>query len=238
MTLFAKAYSPETDEKTKFEGIVNALSSDDAAKALKMFIERKVSLETLLKLEADFYSNVVRLFSKIDKSLHKEFVKIVDYEYTAYKKEGIDKFLEMMTYFESDESVKKAGLSLKKRSVFRIYASLYGLDVDSIRDAIKYLVKKEEDRQDKMRYLSKPVYKFSLWAVSIIYMLACVMFILKSDIARIFIMFFGIVKIAFLLTVPISVLNFVVGLIVLLSIAAICLSFVSMYIVGLRPKKV
>jgi predicted hydrolase (HD superfamily) len=236
-TSFVKIYTPNADDKAKFESIVNALASEDAAKVLKMFIQDKVSIETLLKLEADFYTSAVKLFAKIDKKHQLSFIKTVDYEYTEYKKEGIDKFIEIMSYLETDENVKKAGLSLKNSTTFNTYSAIFGIDEDSIRAAIKYLIKKEEDRQEKMRYLNKPIYKLSLWIVTAIYILACVMFILKSDIARVFVMFFGIVKIAYLLTVPISVLSFVVGLIVLLSIAAIALSFVSMYIVELRPKK-
>ncbi len=233
--LFKSKYSPNKDDVNKFQEIVNSLSSDEHGKLMKSIIDKGISIDKILNFNNEFFTGLSSLMSKLNKEQKEVIFQVLNNEYSEYTNEGMQNIANVISFYKS-ENAKKLKHKLDN-SLLKSYASIFGHREDNVSAAIKYLVTKEIDLQSKMRYLERPVYKIISYLVTIIFLLASIAFIFKMELSRIFIMFFGIIKILFLFTVPIVVFHGITGLVVLLSIISIVLTFVSMYIVDLRIKK-
>ncbi len=233
--LFTSNYSPNKDDLKKFQDIVSGLSSDEYGKLMKQIISKDVSIDKILFYNNDFFQGLSALLPKLNKGQKEIIFEVLSNEHAEFSQESMQNIAKVVEFYKSDNAKKlkhKLGNTL-----FKSYASLFGNKQDNISAAIKYLVSKELDLQNKMRYLSKPLYKIFSHIITIGFLLACIGFIFTMEISRIFIMFFGIIKILFLLTIPIAAFHGITGLVVLFSIVAIVLTFVSMYIVDLRVPK-
>ncbi len=235
-TLFKKNYNPNDDEVNKFKSNIDGLAGDEHANLLKGFIAAKVRIDQILRLDNELLKSITEFFAVLTDAQKKLFInEIFGARFAEFKADGLQKAKAIVEYANSEEA-KNLKFKLTDDK-FILLVSIYGHDDDNIRSALKYLVEKEIKDQHRMRFTEKTTYKMASWIITAIYLLALVMFILRFDLSRAFIMLFGIVKLFFLFTVPIIFLGGVTVLIVILSIIAIILSFISMYIVDLRLKE-
>jgi hypothetical protein len=201
---------------------------------MKTLLQEDVNIDKILTYNDEFFRALNDFLPKLNKEQKQVFFDRISDPYGNYSPASLQRISQTLDFFKT-ESAKKLKLKLTP-SLFNTFVGIFGHEVDNIQAAMKYLIEKRIGLYKKMRFLNTPLYKIVSYLVTVILLLGLLGFIFKMEMSRVFIMFFGIIKIFFLLTVPIILFGGITGLLVILSIIAIVLSFISMYIVDLRTK--